>query len=380
MTRDISAAIKTASQDRVMSPFLLGEFQIDSGTVFVSSLDHDIAWGDMDLFDPGAGGFEGAIGVDNWVPVGTNTIEVSTDIAHGGTKSAKITYVNSFQGAYLQFRDSLDLISDLQVGKKYRVRGWAAVNTGSVDIIIWDSTAIVATVTINSTTMVPFSLDFFPLNATTSNIQMANMGAGEIIYLDDLTIEEVWLGVGQIGAVSAVEESMALQATGLRMALTGIPSDYVTMVLSEDYQGRPAIMRLGFMDTDLGTIIVDPVIIFQGFLDQMKLTDGDTATIQITCENELIAWQRPNVARYTNADQQALYPGDLGLEFVSQAVEKEIVWGSGPAPVTMYNAYGRSAWIQNYDPFGQPIFPGWWNDPPAPPPSGDFAVGGGGGT
>jgi len=96
--------------------------------------------------------------------------------------------------------------------------------------------------------------------------------------------------------------------------------------LAESYQGRAVLIRQGFLD-DAYTIITSPVLQFSGLIDQMAITIGQTATITLSAEHKLVRWERPNVRRYTDADQQKLYPGDLGLQFISQVVEKEILWG-----------------------------------------------------
>ena len=44
-------------------------------------------------------------------------------------------------------------------------------------------------------------------------------------------------------------------------------------------------------------------------------------------ESRLADWERPRVSRYTDADQQQRFPGDLGCRFAPQMVEKELVWG-----------------------------------------------------
>ena len=59
----------------------------------------------------------------------------------------------------------------------------------------------------------------------------------------------------------------------------------------------------------------------------MNITLGQQGTIEVVCRSRLADWDNPRVRRYNNQTQQALYPGDLGLEFVEQATEKEIFWG-----------------------------------------------------
>lgn len=156
-----------------------------------------------DLFDPGAGGFETDTG--SWIVYGTNTIEVSTDKAQSGTKSLKITYVDNGNGAYLYFRDAADLISNLVVGKKYRLICWAAVNAGSVDIRVRDGVSEATAATITSTSMVKVEYDFIAQHATDAWIRQVGMSAGEILYLDDLALQELYTadvsGLGNHGTV-----------------------------------------------------------------------------------------------------------------------------------------------------------------------------------
>ena len=52
------------------------------------------------------------------------------------------------------------------------------------------------------------------------------------------------------------------------------------------------------------------------------------ATISVSAESRLAAWDRPNVRRYNHEDQQIDYPGDKFFEFVPQMVDRLLVWGS----------------------------------------------------
>lgn len=138
-----------------------------------------------------------------------------------------------------------------------------------------------------------------------------------------------FLGIGRLGHVSDAQESADLKPTGLTLSLSGIPSAYISTVLSEQYQGRTVKLWLAFLAADTYALVADPVLLFQGLIDQMGIQIGDTATISLTAESRLARWEVPNVRRYTNEDQQKRFPGDRGLEFVSQTVEREILWGRG---------------------------------------------------
>jgi len=154
-----------------------------------------------------------------------------------------------------------------------------------------------------------------------SGVQTLWSGRGDLAWNG-----EVYRGVGDMGAVSAIEEGVEQRAFGVRMTLSGIPVNLLSIALQEDVQGRRAEVWLGFLD-DNYALVADPALLFRGRMDAMDASLGAAATITLTAENRLADWNRPRVRRYTDAEQQARFPGDKGLEFVNPTTEKEIVWG-----------------------------------------------------
>lgn len=137
---------------------------------------------------------------------------------------------------------------------------------------------------------------------------------------------ENYLGVGQFGGVTRIEEQTEVRPNGVQLTLSGIPQDYISQSLGEHYQGREARVMVGFCDDNLA-LIGEPVVLWRGTMDFSDLEMGVTGTITVNCESWLADWNRPRERRYTHEDQQDLYPGDLGLEFVAAMVSKEIIWG-----------------------------------------------------
>jgi len=135
-----------------------------------------------------------------------------------------------------------------------------------------------------------------------------------------------WLGLATLGSVDAVAEHSGLEMSGVSMVLTGIPSAMISVALGEHYQGRDCLIYLAPLN-DSHVVLADPVLVFSGRIDTMEIALGDTAGITLTAESRLTDWERPRVRRYTHEDQIVEYPGDLGLEFVPQMVEKTLVWG-----------------------------------------------------
>ena len=136
-----------------------------------------------------------------------------------------------------------------------------------------------------------------------------------------------WIGLGRFGGASAVEETADLSRKTVTYTLSGIPGDLMSVVLDEHYQGRPARLYLGFLDTVTNQLLDTPELLDQGRMDVSDTDEGETCSISITAESRFAAWERPVIRRYTDADQQARFPGDRGLEFVSQAAQREVPWG-----------------------------------------------------
>lgn len=154
------------------------------------------------------------------------------------------------------------------------------------------------------------------------------------VYVCSLDKNIIWngntyLGVGDLGKVSVGGETVSSGAVGLTLELSGIPANYVSIAANEDYHGRTVILRYGFMDSNfkITGATGNPAILFQGIIDQMFIKLGKEAVINLTAEDDWIRWEEPIKSLYTNEEQQFLFPGDLGLEFVAQTVDKEIIWG-----------------------------------------------------
>lgn len=155
----------------------------------------------------------------------------------------------------------------------------------------------------------------------TSGPFRAHTGVGTFTYdSNDYT------GLGYLGKITSIEEDVEMSASGIKVVLSGIPTSIISIALGTHYQGRTGIVYIALLDEDHG-IQGEPVIIFQGRMDNMNITMGANATIELSIENVIRDWDRPRVRRYNNVDQQAIYPDDKGLEFVSQAAEKSIYWG-----------------------------------------------------
>ena len=131
-----------------------------------------------------------------------------------------------------------------------------------------------------------------------------------------------WVGLGNLLDISAIEETAEMAVKGATITLSGVPSDLLSLALSEPYQGRVCNIYFGVV----GELAANQL--FSGYMDQMNISDGgETSTIELMVENRLIDLERARVARFTSGYQKSLYPDDLGLDFIEDLQDKDIVWG-----------------------------------------------------
>ncbi len=133
-------------------------------------------------------------------------------------------------------------------------------------------------------------------------------------------------GLGHLGQIEPIRESAEAEATGLRFTLAGPVSAYLSLALQEPLQGDPVLVYVAFFDAN-HQIIADPVLEWSGRADTMSVSDSaDQSTITLTAESRFADFARARERRFSDADQQAAYPGDKFFEFLPQMAEKTIIW------------------------------------------------------
>ena len=142
-----------------------------------------------------------------------------------------------------------------------------------------------------------------------------------------------YLGVGTLGGVSSVTETTDVSAKGIDLTLSGIPTEYVSLALSDNYRGRQVAVYLLLFNTAMSTY--EQITMFRGRMNQIAINEsGETSTLIVSCENRLIELNRTTDVRYTDEAQKQLYPTDTGLQFVAAMANKSIYWGnSAPGSV-----------------------------------------------
>ncbi len=161
---------------------------------------------------------------------------------------------------------------------------------------------------------------FVELDFDSGTVYLTNSGR------DETWNGHTWKGLGALGQIEEISEGTDLQARGLRLSLSGVPTAMISVALQEAYQGRDCSVWFGVLDDD-HVVQADPMMVFKGRMDTMPIQTGQTATITLTVESRLADWDRPRIRRYNDADHQSRHPGDLFFNHVEEFIDKELKWG-----------------------------------------------------
>ena len=135
-----------------------------------------------------------------------------------------------------------------------------------------------------------------------------------------------YTGAGNLLSLSDYQETQDLQAQGIILSLSGIPTTLLSIALLEPYQGREINIYLAALDAS-NALVSTPYKVFSGFMDVMKIIEGgETSEIQISAENKAVILTRKKERRYTSEDQKLNFPSDKGFDFVTLMQDREIIW------------------------------------------------------
>ena len=137
-----------------------------------------------------------------------------------------------------------------------------------------------------------------------------------------------WQASGSLMNISKTPETTDLQAAGTSVILSGIPTSNLSLILGETYRNREATIYLACIASSDFSIVADPVILYEGKMDQMPIQEGaETSTIQINIENKLISLENAKNLKWTDQAQKSIDPTDKGCEYVAGLQNTPIIFG-----------------------------------------------------
>lgn len=138
-----------------------------------------------------------------------------------------------------------------------------------------------------------------------------------------------WLGIGALGEIAPHEESDDPSAYRISYRLNGLNSTILQEAIAEEVFERLAIRYDGFIG-DTGALVADPDETRRDFMDTMDVVRGDDMdSVMLNCESELVRDTQAPGGLFSDEDQQALYSGDTGFQYLAQMIDAQVHWGPG---------------------------------------------------
>jgi len=133
-----------------------------------------------------------------------------------------------------------------------------------------------------------------------------------------------YLGAGGLISIDPIMETQEM-TQGVLLSISGGPAAQVSRVLTAKSQGRLMLIRVACLDASNNLVVDDNV--WLGMMDAMSISDKlDNSRVTIPAEHMLAIWDRPRPVRYTDSQQQKIFAGDLGLQYIEEMAEINLVW------------------------------------------------------
>lgn len=164
-------------------------------------------------------------------------------------------------------------------------------------------------------------------------VQLVYMGFSTPIALNTSNFDLVYggttfKGASQVGSATPITDSPG-EIKGLSFELSGLDSSYIALALDAAgiVQGTLLHIRTAILDSNYQ--ILDAPLEWAGRLDTMSIVeDGDKCSIAVTAESSAVDLLRGTAQTYSDADQQALHPGDLAFQYVIDQATTPVTWPS----------------------------------------------------
>lgn len=151
-------------------------------------------------------------------------------------------------------------------------------------------------------------------------------GIGTITFDDADGVSREWTGAGGVGAVDTIGEATDGSATGLKVSLLNIPSDFRSDIADQAVRGATFELYVIALTETYGQV-QGTKLLWRGRVDTYDIIDaGETITVEITAESRMRDQSRPAIKRFTDEYQQRKHPGDKFFQYVPQMVEIPILW------------------------------------------------------
>lgn len=183
-------------------------------------------------------------------------------------------------------------------------------------------------------------------------------GDGGSIYMTDSyravsynngTGSHTYAAGGHMLGFAGLNESAELRVREVQVSLSGVDQTWIATVLSKQYFKRPLLIHQMFWDQSTETLMVSPVLIHNGLMEEPRIDDDPVSgkcVVTIVSRDQFGDFQRL-AGRHTNSfDQKIWFPADPSFDLFAQLAvsQRQFHWGtpnpSLPAPAVTLDGGG----------------------------------------
>lgn len=163
-------------------------------------------------------------------------------------------------------------------------------------------------------------------------LEFQNIG-GSNTYLTDAPADityssNTYLSTRGMLGVSDITEENEIKIESVDISLSGVDTANVKLFLDYDYIDRRVLIHRTVID-DKYAIIGTPILVFDGRLDQPRLTEdfaNRTATLAVTATSHWMDFEAAEGRHTNDTEQQTLFSGD-NFFANSTDTQKDVKWG-----------------------------------------------------
>lgn len=143
---------------------------------------------------------------------------------------------------------------------------------------------------------------------------------------------QIWTSNSWLRSIDGLTNVFDHSYNEVSVILGGLDSNILSLVLGQTSQKNICEIYFAMLNSS-NTLIADPYLIFNGLFDDAEIDDAiDETEVRLIFTTEMAKIGRINVFRFTHESQKALFPGDLGFQYVSQAADWKGLWGKSSVP------------------------------------------------
>lgn len=163
-------------------------------------------------------------------------------------------------------------------------------------------------------------------------LEFQNIG-GSNTYITDAPVDiaynsQTYLSTKGMMGVGDITEEESIKIESIEITLSGVESSNVKLFLDYDYIDRRVLVHRAVIGNDYA-IIGTPILVFDGRLDQPRLTEdwkGQTATLAVSATSHWADFESQSGRHSNPTEQKLLYSGDTFFDKATET-QKDVKWG-----------------------------------------------------